>query len=138
MFDAIKRAVFPTRRSSQVTSTPGAASAAAAGTIAERLPLRPDPILPPPPVVRPRLALPPIIKDGASIPPLVGERAYYNKESDGCMAWEINGNKSICHFSAPGSFYPGSHATFVGVVEKVDGVCHHVRPPPHFSVADTR
>jgi hypothetical protein len=134
MFDAIRRALFQRRRPSQVTSTPDT-------DVAEQFPLRPAfDIVPPssPPVARPRLAIPPIIEKGASIPPQVGERAYYNDASDGCMAWEINGNKSLCHFSAPSSFYPGPGATFIGVVERVDGVCHHVLPPSGFSVKDTR
>ena len=134
MFDAIRRALFQKRRPSQVTSTPDT-------DVAEQLPLQPAlDILPPaPPLVsRPRLAIPPIIEKGASIPPQVGERAYYNNASAGCMAWEINGNKSLCHFSAPSSVYPGPGAIFIGVVDKVDGVCHHVLPPSGFSVKDTR
>ena len=145
MFEILRNAIFGNRhRRSRAACTPAAADGGEAG---EQLPLRPTiaqrtlelplPVEPPRPV-RPRLAVPPIIAECASIPPIVGERAYYDDKSHGCMAWEINGNKSFCHFSAPNSFYPGPHLRFIGVVEKVDGVCHHVPRPTHFSVEHTR
>ena len=79
--------------------------------------------------------MPPILQTGASIPPGVGERAYYDESSTGCMAWEINDTKTLCHFSSPASFYPGPNSTFVGVVKTVGSVCHHVPAGRPFSVA---
>ena len=127
--DAFRRMIFPGwgRRGSRAAGTPSPATAAI-DLPSEQLPLQP---------VRPRLALPPIVQRGASIPPQVGERAYYSTASLGCMAWEINGTKTVCHFSAPASFYPTPTACFVGVVATVDGVCHHVTGHHPFSAGIT-
>ena len=146
MIEALRNSLFRRRggragpdHCPPVTSTP-APTYGGDDESAERLPLRPPagppraparPTLAPP--TRPRLALPPLIEHSVSIPPKIGERAYHDERSNGCMAWEINGNQSLCHFSAPASFYPGPQTRFVGVVEKVDGVWHHVLPPSHFS-----
>ncbi len=141
MFEMLRRALFQrgpsarSARSAAVSATPAPTYGGDDDEPAERLPLRPpaEPILARTLPIRPRLALPPLVERNVSIPPKVGERAYYDKRSNGCMAWEINGNKSLCHFSAPASFYPGPQTAFVGVVENVDGVWHHVLPPSHFS-----
>ena len=127
--DALRRIIFPGRRNSEPARTPFPAAAHI------DLPSEQQPLRPAAPCLRPRLAMPPVLQTGASIPPQVGERAYYNTSSIGCLAWEINADKTVCHFSAPGSFYPGDDSKFVGVVKTVEGACHHVPAGRPFSVA---
>ena len=136
MLDRLRRAVFPRR----TQTTPAAAAAAADFTPPDRMPLYPPVPAPAPapapasaPASRPRLALAPVLRSGTSVPPRIGERAYFEAESAGCMAWEINGRHILCHFSAPRWFSPGPQAQFVGVVEKIDGVQHHVTGGRPFS-----
>ena len=135
--DYLRRVIFPswTGRRSARAWTPSPATAVV-DLPQEQHPLRPTHDREPTPM-RPRLALPPILQQGANIPPRVGERAYYNPSSRGCMGWEINGTKTICHFSAPASFFPEPAAHFVGVVSSVDGVCHHVSDHRPFSATIT-
>ena len=128
MLERLRRAVFPSSR--MRTRTTPAAAAAADFTPPDRMPLYPTA---PAPARRPRLALAPVLRKGTSVPPRIGERAYFEAESTGCMAWEINGSNILCHFSAPDWFCPGPQAQFVGIVEKIDGVQHHVTGRRPFS-----